>query len=170
MTMLLALSGTSANVVIDIVYSLIGFIIGWIFGRIGRDVAKENPKPRWYPSVRNGLGILILIMSTYTMISGVVSAHHDRQVSTCQSQLNSAFREALIQRADAANLERASATQERANQKKLLLIELDTVATLPQRQQAVRDYIESLDAADQALDSADKQRTDAPLPDTLGCE
>lgn len=170
MTMLLSLSPTSVDVAIDIVYSIIGFILGWIFGRIGRDVAKEHPKPRWYPSVRNGLGILILIMSTYTMISGVVSAHHDRQVSTCQSQLNETFRESLIQRADAANQERAAATQERANQKKLLLIELDTTATLPQRQQAVREYIASLDAADQSLLDADKQRNDSPLPDTTGCE
>lgn len=168
--MLLSLSTTSADVLIDIVYSLIGFILGWIFGRIGRDVAKENPKPRWYPSVRNGLGILILIMSTYTMISGVVSAHHDRQVSTCQAQLNEAFRQALIQRADAADQERISASQERANQKKLLLITLDTTASLAQHQQAVRDYIESLDAADKTQDASDKQRNDSPLPDTTGCK
>lgn len=168
--MLLTMTATQSNVVVDIFYSIIGFIIGWIAGRIGRDVAQENPKPRWYPSVRNGLGILILIMSTYTMISGVVSAHHDRAISTCQAQLNEAFRAALIQRADAANSERDSATQERANQKKLLLIQLDTTASPAAHQQAIRDYIASLDDADRAQAEADKQRTDAPLPTTLGCE
>lgn len=156
--MLLSFSATYTTAIIDIFYSIIGFIIGWIVGRIGRDVAKENPKPRWYPSVRNGLGILILIMSTYTMISGVVSAQHDRQVTACQAQLNDSFREALIQRSD-------SATLERAGQRKLLLIQLDTSATIPERQQAIRDYISSLDAAD-------KQRSDFPLPSTAdaGCE
>lgn len=170
--MLLSLGVPYANIVVDIFYSIIGFIIGWIVGRIGRDVVQENPKPHWYPSVRNGLGILILIMSTYTMISGVVSAHHDRQVTACQAKLNGAFREALIQRADAAKQERISTSQERANQKKLLLISLDTTATLAQHQQAIRDYIESLDAADRAQDAADKQRNDSPLPDTTdaGCE
>lgn len=156
--MLLSFGATYTTAFIDIFYSIIGFIIGWIVGRIGRDVVQENPKPRWYPSVRNGLGILILIMSTYTMISGVVSAQHDRQVTACQAQLNDAFREALIQRSDAA-------TQERSEQRRLLLIQLNPSSSIPERKQAIIDYVGSLDAAD-------KQRNDFPLPTTAdaGCE
>jgi len=155
--MILSLSGTYTNIIIDIFYSIIGFILGWIAGRIGREVAKEHPKPNWYPSARTGLGILILIMTTYTMISGVVSAQHDRQVTACQTQLNDTFREALIQRAN-------SATVERAAQRKLLLIQLDPTSTVDVRKKAIIDYLASLDAAD-------KQRNDFPLPTNwVGCE
>lgn len=144
----------NVTVALDLIYSAFGFTVGWLAGRIGRDVAHQNPRPRWWPSVRAGLGILILIMVAYSMVIGVTTAARDREIARCQADLNAQFQKAIEQRSDAARIERAS-------QRKLLLTMVDQTANSTQRAQAIRDYLGSLDDADQ-------QRDQAPYP-TNGC-
>lgn len=142
------------DLVPDLIYSALGFVLGWIAGRIGRDMAHHEPKPGWWPSVRTGLGILILLMTTYTMVTGVLAASHDRRVAACQAEINLRTQQALAERSDAARVERAS--------QRNLLLTIEPGTTPQRRSQAIRDYVES-------LDEADRQRDLAPYPTPTEC-
>lgn len=148
------------NLLTGLGYSAFGFILGWAAGRVGKDLPKESveqlPQKPWWPIMRLMLGIIILILVAYTVISGIVTAAHDRGVVECQTQLNQDFRTALVARSQAA-------ANERTAQKTLLLVTSDPKTSQTAKYEAIQNYLKTLDAADQA-------RADSPLIENTRCD
>lgn len=148
------------SLITGLCYSALGFILGWVAGRVGRGIPKEPveqlPQKRWWRVMRLMLGIIILILVAYTVISGIVAAAHDRAVAECQTQLNQDFRTALVARSQAA-------ANERTAQKTLLLVTSDPKTPQSLKYQAIQDYLKTLDAADQT-------RADSPLIENTRCD
>jgi hypothetical protein len=141
----------TGELVIGLAYSAAGFVVGLLVGLVGRRISMSEHIPRW----RVALGLLILAMTTYAMITGVLTARHDRAVTECQSALNATFRAALIERASAQNIQNdAQATY------------LDIVAnpaTTPQQRMA------ALNVYRISLADARARRDAAPIPPNVAC-
>lgn len=92
---------------------------------------------------------LAIIGQSIYLITYVREQREVQDALVCQSQLNSAFRDSLTSRTDAASRERAA--------QRAFLVSLTQDTTPAQGQKAFSDYLH-------ALDDADADRANNPLP------
>lgn len=119
-------------------WGVLGLICGYVLGRMGVQVA-EQQKTR--PLIGNNLlGALVVVLSIVTVTALSISTSRTEDQITCQTEFNQRFIGALQERVDAS-------ARERQAQRELLT---STPATRPEREQALRTYLQKLDEADQA--------------------
>lgn len=171
---------TTLIILSNLVSSIGGFILGFVVTRIRQRVEEVSaahieqraeevsevivdgdkpvtPPPRKHRlSWRQALGIVVLLLAIGSTITSAMATINQRRIASCQADFNKAYRLAILERADAANRERASV---RAMWGALL----NPSATTEDRRAAATRYYETLDQGDQT-------RAKNPLPETDRCE
>lgn len=138
---------SAAYLISNLSWSLGGFAVGWLVGRIGRGVAEVQAVggrglPRWADVLRTLAGLVILVLVVVTTV-------HTVRTTDCQARLNAEFRAALADRSAAAQAESDA--------------QRDLLTTAPDEgREAVARYLA-------ALDELDKARAAHPLPSESGC-
>lgn len=143
----------------SLLWGFAGLFIGYLAGAVStayhfrKQLAEEGVMPSGTP-VRTDkvVGAIVIVMSMVSVIVSAISTHQQSEQVTCQSAFNAVFAAALDQRSDAA-------TKERQAQRVLLT----TPYTTP------TDWAASKDQYLEALDQADEQRNENPLPDRPAC-
>lgn len=136
---------------VGLAYSGLGLALGFVIGR-GVRMSEHNDIPRW----RLVVGLTLIAATIYTVVTGVVTAHHDRAVSECQTVFNEKVRAAIEERSAAADAQSDA-------QIDYLNILIDNPAASPvQRLNGLSVYRSSLLAAR-------ARRGAAPIPKNVQC-
>lgn len=155
-----------AYLVSSLLWAVGGLFVGYGLGRMVRDVhdvhtvivppppltVPRPPSRRRAPTGRMMIGILVMVVIAVSTVLYALESAKLNGVTSCQSQLNFQFRDALAQRSAAQGVEIAA-------QRKLILSRLSGQAD---RETAVREYLAALDA----LEAAGLRH---PLPVAVDC-
>lgn len=140
-----------------LVSSLIGGVVGWFAGRGARKAVGEEggavltSKAEW---IRTGISLVLLALMVWTVASGI-------RVNQCQAQNNRLFAESIVERTEAANVERdASRIERNAMRDAIRGTPLD--ASVEAKHQAGQRYLAALDQADRLITTAAEKRAAAP--------
>ena len=128
-------------------WSLGGLIVGYMLGRI---MPADKPVRHHWPWFRAMMGILILCLVVLTTAMSFDATRRLNDTTACQERYNEEFRAGISERTKAADLEREA-------QRKLFRALLDPNSSQEIRTKASREYLASLDQADQ-------QRAESPIP------
>lgn len=131
----------------SLAWSLCGFLVGWLLGGLGRELIGA-PMRVWSQRV---IGLVVIVMAVITMITSVSVNLRLERVTQCQAQFNADYRQALAERVDAANQEREA--------QRILIV---SITRGTDDQQALNGYLS-------ALDAADANRRENPLPPHVNC-
>jgi len=108
--------------VADLAWSIAGFVIGLAAGWVARAVfeIKEAVVPESTPRVERRrrssdrtriLGVVVIVLAVFSVISASYQVHEQRQLAQCLATHNAAFADALQQRAEIADDDRAALTR-----------------------------------------------------------
>lgn len=151
----------------SILWSVAGFIIGFVAGKLGAKYQlehhmKNDNNKSWYVrflekvTLQSAFGVVILILIAVGMTSVVQGNARLEQVVKCQTAFNQEYTKGLQARSDAA-------ASEREAQRELLAVTNDPASNDEQRSQAIDNYVVTLNQADQ-------QRRENPIPSLpAGC-
>lgn len=153
-----------SDVIAALAWSLAGFVVGFLGGRISRDVRdirnaavdddeytgpdRRRRRPPFGGDRLLGVFLILLAISTVTLLA--VSNAQQRAIVDCQADVNRQLVEAINARGDSA-----------AKDRKALNDMLQAVLTLPtpeQRRDALVDYLNT-------SKRTDEERARAPYPD-----
>ena len=151
----------------SLAWSAAGFVLGWFLGRLGREVAtigetvmpahaRRSPR-RIRLHTEHLIGLVVVLLAACTIAASVVVNARLEKATDCQAAFNAAYSDALAERTEAANNERA------AQRELLQAIVHGQASDAEQRRAVARDamtrYLERLRQVDQ-------QRASNPLPET----
>lgn len=142
----------------SVLWTLAGLAVGYSIGSAGNQPQRVAPRENRVARSRTDVvvGVLLLILAVISVSTMSVSLTSQERVVECQARFNEAFSNALRERVDAAN-------QERAAQRQMLSAVLDPNGTRETRLAALESY-------DKSLAEADTNRSENPLPDRPRCE
>lgn len=156
----------TAYIAQSLVWSLAGFILGWVLGRLGRGVQEmeevlmpQQARRPWRSRVspERVIGAVILVLAAVTMVTSVVAVNRLQTAAECQSRFNDIYRRALIERSE-------STSEVRSKQAQLATALAAENASLadPNVKQSLRIYLD-------AITADETSRKANPIPDNVRC-
>lgn len=148
------------QLLVGFVYSLSGFVIGFLAGRVTREVheIRETVVPESFVTNDDHglhatrLGVAVIVLSLLSVFGMAVTGYQAKQQADCQSAYNARFFEAFQARARANDQDRNALNE--------LILSFDDPKLTPEsRREAFSTYVESVRAA-----NAERQRHPLPTP------
>lgn len=162
---------SAAQVISWLTGSGIGFVAGYLAGRVGRDVSEHHGTDgsRWWSVGRTVIGLLLLGLVAWGVVSGIERADQRRREANCQAEFNEAFVLGLQQRTQAADVEREANKIRFGFLRDAIRNPLAINPSPAQRREFAQRWVVELDRADRLLAEADAQRAAHPIPTPRRC-